>query len=118
MGSLTARVAAAGGHVVTHKFSQGPQEQKLLEVIAVMNDLCLLIGDRSSPGSREEIAASLTETFGTDLPVLALLLPNAAALAPGGRHDHYGKDPHDKNKERDDQMDLRSITFTLQRFLR
>ena len=107
VGSLMARVAAVGGYVLTHKFQQGSKEQTLLEVIAVINALCLLVRDPSSPGSLKKIVNNLMEMFGADLPVLALLLPNIEALIPNGRHNR-GQDPREK-KERDDQMDLRSV---------
>ena len=114
VGSLTERVAAHS-YVLTHKFDQGSKEQTLLEVISLINDLCLLIRDRSSPASLDKMVNRLTEMFGTDLPVLARMLPNIEALVPGSRR---GREQDHGGEERDDQMDLRSVRFILQRFMR
>ena len=116
VGSLTARVASSGAYVVTHKFNQGSRWHTLLEVTAVFNDLCLLIRDRSSPQLLRKIVNCIMEVFGTDLSVLRLLLPNVEALALG-ELDARGLDRHGKKKEREEQIDLRSVQFTLQRFL-
>ncbi len=45
---LTARVDVAGGYVLTHKFDQLSQEKTMLEVVAMLNDLCLLIQNKNS----------------------------------------------------------------------
>ena len=108
---LTARVDVSGGYVLTHKFDQLSQEKTMLEVIAMFNDLCLLIRNKNSQQDLLVIANDLVRVFGSDLSVLARLLPNIRSLAPQ-------LDSSDDVEESHSQMNLRSICFTLQRFIR
>ena len=79
---LIARVDVSGGYVLTHKFDQLSQEKTMLEVIALFNDLCLLIRNKHSQQDLLVIGNDLVRVFGSDLPVLARLLPSINALAP------------------------------------
>jgi predicted ATPase len=105
--SLTARIDAVEGYVLTHKFDE-KSERPLLEVISVFNDLCLLIKEKVSP----QAIVQLMDAFGTDLSVLARLLPNIEVLTP------QLKQNGDKEKESGDQMNLQGVCFALQRFMR
>mmetsp|Transcript_7945 Transcript_7945/g.17919 ORF Transcript_7945/g.17919 Transcript_7945/m.17919 type:complete len:1329 (+) Transcript_7945:91-4077(+) len=109
--SLKARVDMAEGYVLIHKFDQMSKERPLLEVISVFNDLCPLIRERRSQQDLLVIVKNLMEVFGTDFSVLARLLPNIVSLSPQLK-------PTVDEKEGGDQMNLRSICFTLQRFMR
>jgi hypothetical protein len=108
---LTARVDVSGGYVLTHKFDQLSQEKTMLEVVAMFNDLCLLIRNKTSQQDLLVMVNDLVCVFGSDLPVLARLLPNIKSLAPQ-------LDSSDDVQESHNQMNLRSICFTLQRFIR
>jgi predicted ATPase len=108
---LTARVDVSGGYVLTHKFEQLSQEKTMLEVIAMFNDLCLLIRNKNSQQDLLVIVNDLVRVFGSDLYVLARLLPNIKSLAPQ-------LDSSDDVQESHNQMNLRSICFMLQRFIR
>jgi hypothetical protein len=79
---LTARVDVAGGYVLTHKFDQLSQEKTMLEVVAMFNDLCLFIRNKNSQQDLLVIVNDLDHVFGSDLSLLARLLPNIKSLAP------------------------------------
>jgi hypothetical protein len=108
---LRARVDIVGGYVLTHKFDQMSQEKPMLEVVAMFNDLCLLIRDKNSQQDLLVIVNDIVNNFGSDLYVLARLLPNIKALAPQLK-------PSDDEQKSHNQMNLQSICFTLQRFIR
>jgi hypothetical protein len=108
---LTARVDVSGGYVLTHKFDQLSQERLMLEVVAMFNDLCLLIRNKNSQQDILVIVNDLVRVFGSDLYVLARLLPNIKSLAPQ-------LDSSDDVQESHNQMNLGSICFMLQRFIR
>ena len=108
---LTPSVDVSGGYVLTHKFDQLSQEKTMLEVVAIFNDLCLLIRDKNSQQDLLDMVNNLVCVFGSDLPVLARLLPNIKSLTPQ-------LDSSDDVQESHNQMNLRSICFTLQRFIR
>jgi len=108
---LTARVDAVGGYVLTHKFDQMWEGRSMLEVIALFNDLCLLIRDRHSQQELLGICHDLVRVFGSDLPVLARLLPNIKSLTPQ-------LNPCDAEQEDDNRINFQSICFIMQRFIR
>ena len=106
---LAARVDVSGGCVLTHKFDQLSQEKTMLEVVAMFNDLCLLIRNKNSQQDLLAIVNDLVRVFGSDLSALVRLLPNIKALTP--QLDLSDDD------ESHNQMNIRSICFTLQRFI-
>jgi hypothetical protein len=108
---LTERVNMVGGYVLAHKFDQMSTEKPMLEVIALFNDLCLLIREKSSQEGLLVIVNDLIRDFGSDLSILARLLPNIKVLSPQ-------LISADDEQESDNQMNLQSISFTLQRFIR
>jgi hypothetical protein len=108
---LTARVAVSGGYVLILKFDLLSQERLMLEVVAMFNDLCLLIRNTNSQQDILVIVNDLVRVFGSGLPVLARLLPNINALAPQ-------LNLSDDVQESHNQMNLGSICFMLQRFIR
>ena len=107
---LTARVDVSGGYVLTHKFDELSQEKTMLEVVAMFNDLCLLMRNKNSQQDLLAIVNDLVHVFGSDLSVLVRLLPNIKALAPQ-------LNLSDDEKESHNQMSIPSICFTLQRFI-
>ena len=109
--SLTARVDVVGGYVLTHKFDQMSQKKPMMEVVAMFNELCVLIRDKRSQQDLLVIANNLMRVFSADLSVLAWLLPNINALAPQLK-------PSDDKQEIGNQINVQGICFTLQRFIR
>jgi predicted ATPase len=109
--SLIAGVNVAGGCMVTHKFDQMSMHRSMLDVLAVFNDLCLLIREKHSQQELAVIVKDLVEVFGSDLSVLARLLPNIRSLSPQLRQSA-------DLKENEHQWNLRNICFTLQHFIR
>jgi predicted ATPase len=107
---LTARVDVSGGYVLTRKFDVLSQEKTMLEVVAMFNDLCLLMRNKNSQQDLLAIVNDLVHVFGSDLSVLVRLLPNIKALAPQ-------LNLSDDEKESHNQMNIPSICFTLQRFI-
>lgn len=109
---MTARVDVAEGYVLTHKFDNISKERPLLEVVSVFNELCLLIREKRTVQDLQDIANNLAEVFRTDFPMLAQLLPNIHVLSADQQK------PPTNAGESGVRMDLRSIGFVLQRFLR
>jgi predicted ATPase len=101
----------SGGYVLTHKFDQLSQEKTMLEAVAMFNDLCQMIRNKNSQQDLLVIVNDLDRVFGSDLSVLARLLPNIKSLAPQ-------LNSSDDVQESHNQVNLRSICFTLQRFIR
>jgi len=108
--SLTARVDVAGGYVITHTFDQMSKDRPLLAVIAVFNQLCLLIQEKNYQRSHA-IVKELLQAFDSDISPIGRLLPNFYAMCPELK-------PSMQDDERNDHVTLRSMCFTLRRFLR
>ena len=109
--SLEAKVDVVGGYVLTHKFDQMSQGRQMLEVVALFNDLCLLIRDKNSQQDLLDIVNDLVQVFGADLSTLARLLPNIKSLAPQLKL-------LDDKQDSDNLISVPGIRFTLQRFIR
>jgi predicted ATPase len=111
MDGLTDRVDAVGGYVLSHKFDQIlSKERSILEIVALFNDLCLLISEKNTKPDVLALVDDLICFFGPDLSSLARLLPNIKVLAP-----HLNL--QSVEQECDSQTNVRSICFTLQRFI-
>jgi hypothetical protein len=111
MNGLTNRVDAVGGYVLNHKFDQiMSKERSMLEIVALFNDLCLLISEKNTKPDILAIVDDLIGFFGPDLSSLARLLPNIKVLA-----SHLNL--HAADQESDSQTNVRSVCFTLQRFI-
>ena len=108
--SLTTRIEVCEGYVITHKFDEMSREHSLTDLISLFNDLCSLIHQKNSCQSLLLTVNALIEEFGTDLSVLAYLLPNVKVLAPQLQNE--------EQEEIMDQMNLQSVCFILQRFFR
>lgn len=111
--SLSARIDMCEGYVITYKFDEVSNERSLLEIISVFNDLCFLICKKSSPQSLLLTINNLVTEFGNDLSVLAHLLPNVKAFSP-----QFYATQSNEVQGNNDQVNLQSICFTLQRFMR
>jgi predicted ATPase len=109
--SLIARVDVSGGSVLMHKFDQMSKDRPMLDILALFNDLCVLIEERYSQLELAVMVKDLVDVFGSDLSVLAHLLPNIRVLFP--QLEQSG----DK-KESESGCNVRSVCFTLQRFIR
>ena len=108
---LTERVDAVGGFVLNHKFDQIMSKgRSMLEIIALFNELCLLINEKNAKHDILALVDDLIGVFGPDLSSLAQLLPNIKVLAS------ELKLPMSK-QESACQSNLRSICYTLQQFI-
>jgi hypothetical protein len=110
---LTARIDVAGGYVLTHKFDQLSRDKSILEIVAMFNDLCLLIKEKSHQSDLSIVVKDLVEVFGSDWTTLARLIPNIKTIVPS-----FEQSADDDGGGMESQMNTRSISFTLQRFLR
>ena len=109
---LTARVSISGGYVLTHKFDQMLEGRPMLEVISLFNELCKLVLENNSQENLRIIASDIVRDFGSDLALLAHLLPKIKMLLPP--HLNHSADA----QERGNHINLQSICVTLQRFVR
>mmetsp|Transcript_19299 Transcript_19299/g.46304 ORF Transcript_19299/g.46304 Transcript_19299/m.46304 type:complete len:1293 (+) Transcript_19299:334-4212(+) len=109
--NLKARVDMAEGYVITYKFDQISKKGPLFGVISAFNDLCPLIRERSSKPDLQVLVKNLLDVFGANLSVLARLVPNIETLSPQLKLAAL-------EKESGSQLNMRSICFTLQRFMR
>jgi len=108
---LVNRLDAVGGYVLSHKFDQIlSKERSMLEIVALFNDLCLLISEKNTKPDILALVDDLIGYFGPDLSSLAQLLPNIKVLAP-----HL--DLPVGEQESANHTNLQSICFTLQRFI-
>jgi predicted ATPase len=85
----------------------------MLEVVAMFNYLCLLIKEKSSHQDLQVLVKDLVEVFGSDWSTLARLLPNIKAVVP-----FLKQSADDDGGGMNNRMNVRSICFTLQRFIR
>ncbi|KAL3809613.1 hypothetical protein ACHAXA_011792 [Cyclostephanos tholiformis] len=108
---LVTRVSMAGGYMLVHKFDQMSNEKPLLEVIALFNDLCLLVRETNSQQDLLVIVNDLVHVFGSDLSLLSQLLPNIKLFSPQ-------LIPTDDERESEYRINLRGICFMLQRFIK
>ena len=108
---LTERVDAVGGYVLNHKFDQIMSKgRSMLEIIALFNELCLLISEKNAKHDIIALVDDLIGIFGPDLSSLARLLPNIKVLASELKLPM-------SEKESASQPNLRSICYTLQQFI-
>ena len=108
--SLKARVDISEGYVLTHKFDQMSKERGLLELVAVFDGLCSLIREKRTQKDLDSLANHIKEVFGTDFSMLAQLLPNIHTLSQLQSTTAEG--------DSDVRLNLHSVSFILQRFLR
>ena len=109
--NLRERVDVVGGYVIKHKFDTMAQEKPLSGVISAFNKLCLMIKTRRSKKSFAKVATKLRDEFGVDLSLLMRLLPNVSLFFlefAGSEMEEQGSDT----------MNVRSVCFTLLRFVR
>ena len=82
----------------------------MLEIIALFNDLCLLINEKNAKHDILALVDDLIGIFGPDLSSLARLLPNIKVLASALKLPM-------SEQESASQTNLRSICYTLQQFI-
>lgn len=111
--SVVASVGMSGGYVLEHKFDQASKDRALLQLISAFNKLCVLIGNTSSRENLQIVVNKLTETFGSDLTMLGRLLPAVHGLVPQSMLSKQGNYSGDGA-----QMNLQSVCFILQQFMR
>jgi hypothetical protein len=109
---LKARVDAVGGFILTHKFDQMSQQKSIQDVVARLNDLCLLIKKKISQRDLLILVDDLVKVFDLDWFTFARLLPNIKEFAP-----LLAVSPVTDIDELEDQLNVRSISFILQRFI-
>lgn len=111
--SVVASVGMSGGYVLEHKFDQASKDRALLQLISAFNKLCVLIGNTSSKQNLQIVVNKLTETFGSDLTMLGRLLPGVHGLVPQSMLSKQASSSGDGA-----QMNLQSVCFILQQFMR
>jgi predicted ATPase len=86
------------------------KERCLLEVVAVINGLCLLIRKKRTQQELRTLSKDITEAFASDFSMLAQLLPNIYALSPSRTAATGGGSGI--------RLNLQSVCFIVQRFMR
>jgi hypothetical protein len=87
------------------------QEKPLSGVISALNQLCLMIKTRRSKKSLAEVANKMRDEFGVDLSLLMRHMPNVILFFP----EFAGSE---MEEQASDTMNVRSVCFTLLRFVR
>lgn len=103
------RVNAVGGYVLMHKFDEISKERPLFGVVSALNQLCLMVKRRNTPEDVLTVVNKLKDVFGDDCWLLASVLPNVSVLS---------SDFSVKGKHASETMNLRSVYYTLLRFVR
>eukprot|EP00984_Skeletonema_dohrnii_P016979 scaffold7649_cov133-Skeletonema_dohrnii-CCMP3373.AAC.2 len=107
--SLRDRVDAVGGYVLTYKYDDISKEEPLFGVVSALNQLCAIIKERNTSEGLLAITNKLKNAFGDDYWLLASLLPNISLLS----YDFIVNE-----KPASETINLRSVCFTLVRFVR
>ena len=115
--SLRDRVDTVGGYVTKHKFDAMSRGKPLSGVISAFNQVCQMIKDRRTPQSLHKIGRKLKDEFGVDFSLLMRLLPNIRALSSDFT-DEESLSPSIQEQSNDDTLNVRSVCFTLLRFVR
>jgi len=120
--SLRNSVNVVGGYVIRHKFDAMAEEKPLSGVISAFNQICQMIKDRHSPEGLLKIGMKLRFEFGVDIGQLERLLPNIGLLCsgfpiPGAQRRGDDSQPMNQGKT-SDTMNVRSVCYTLLRFVR
>lgn len=102
-------VNAVGGYVLTHKYDDISKDIPLFGVVSALNQLCLMVKRRNTPSGLDTIANKLKDMFGDDCWLLASVLPNVSV---------FSSDFNVKGKHTSETMNLRSVYYTLLRFVR
>jgi hypothetical protein len=110
---VTAMIDVDGGYVLTHKFDKMSQDKSILDIVEMFNYLCLLIKEKNYQRDLSVLVNNLVQVFGSDWTTLARLLPNIKAIVP-----FLELSADDVGGATDSQMNVRSICFTLQRFIK
>ncbi len=92
-----------------HKFDEISKERPLFGVISALNQLCLMVKRRNTPEDVLTVANKLKDVFGDDCWLLASVLPNVSV---------FSSDFSVEGKHTSETMNLRSVCYTLLRFVR
>ncbi len=114
--TLRARVNAVGGYVIKHKFDDLSQERSLSGVISALDQLCLMLKDRNTPPEIALLAKKLNHEFGADIALLARIVKNVRVLLPEFVSPAWEEE--EASAGGGDTMNVRSVGFTLSRFMR
>lgn len=105
--------------MIQYKFDALSQERSLSGVISAVNQLCVMLKERSSSGSLDKIGKMIGEEFGVDgMALLVRILPNVGELLLNEFRGSLGVVAVVEDDGGGDTMNARSVGFTLLRFLR
>lgn len=117
--TLRKTVGAVGGYVIKHKFDANTQEGPLSGVISAFNQICQQMKKMHSPRRLNEIATKLGGEFGVDFGLLVRILPNVCVLSPAfASFAAAGVKGMNDSHPIQDNINIRSVSFTLLRFVR
>jgi hypothetical protein len=117
--TLRRTVGAVGGYVIKHKFDANSQEGPLSGVISAFNQICQQMKKMHSPRRLNEIATKLGGEFGVDFGLLVRILPNVCVLSPAfAGFAAAGEKGMNASLQIHDTINIRSVSFTLLRFVR
>ena len=98
---------------LTRKIDHISRDRPLLGVLSAFGELCLLIKQKSTPCELHDISNKLDREFEADGSLLARLVPNVAVLMISQQAK-----PAEKGEGKESTMNLHTVLFILQRFLR
>mmetsp|Transcript_22624 Transcript_22624/g.36965 ORF Transcript_22624/g.36965 Transcript_22624/m.36965 type:complete len:509 (-) Transcript_22624:4256-5782(-) len=107
--SLRDRVDAVGGYVLTYKCDDVSKEKPFYGIVTALDQLCTIIQGRNTPEGLLAVANNLKSAFGDDYWLLTSLLPNVCLLS---------SDFIVNRKPASETINIRSVCFTLVRFVR
>lgn len=110
--TLRVKVKAVGGYVIKHKFD-AISDRPLSGIMSAVAQLCEMITSTHSPTRLVKLVQRLRGEFGTDIGLLARMLPNISLLS-----SEFINCQDMEMEQGDDMMNAQSVCFTLLRFVR
>ena len=111
--TLRVKVKVVGGYVIKHKFD-AISDRPLSGIISAVAQLCEMIKSTHSPARLVKLVQRLRDEFGTDIGLLARMLPNISLLSS----EFINSQDMMEMEQGDDMMNAQSVCFTLLRFVR
>lgn len=111
--TLRVKVKVVGGYVIKHKFD-AISDRPLSGIISAVAQLCEMIKSTHSPARLVKLVQRLRDEFGTDIGLLARMLPNISLLSS----EFINTQDMMEMEQGDDMMNTQSVCFTLLRFVR